>query len=151
MIIIVGVSILALLGGVWLSGESQTPDSDVISRSGLHTHPKLEIYVKGERQDIPANIGVGPQYATKPAYNPGMKMTAMHTHEADGTIHLEFPGMATREDTKLKNFFAIWGKDMQSFGTNMTMTVNGAPNSELGEYEMKDGDKIEMRYDDMTI
>lgn len=146
ILIIIGVSILALVGGAWLS-SSQTSDPDVISRSGIHTHPKLAIYVKGEKQDIPANIGVGPQYAGKPTYNPGMKMTAMHTHEADGTIHLEFPAKVTKEDTRLGNFFRIWGKDIQSFGANMIMAVNGAPNSEFGEYEMKDGDMIELRYE----
>tara|TARA_B100000745_G_scaffold126015_1_gene82109 strand:- start:3700 stop:3861 length:162 start_codon:yes stop_codon:yes gene_type:complete len=49
-------------------------------------------------------------------------------------------------NTKLKNFFVIWGKDMMSFGENVTMTVNGKENMELGEYEMKDGDIIELRY-----
>jgi len=104
--------------------------------------------VNDEKQDIPADIGIGTQYASMPTFDQSMRMTAMHTHEGDGTIHLEFSGRVTREDTTLGNFFQIWGKDMMSdFGTLTTMTVNGKENTELGEYEMKDGDKIELYYE----
>jgi len=76
-----------------------------------------------------------------------MRMNAIHTHEPDGTIHFEFPARVTREDTKLENFFTILGMDMMSFVSSVTTTVNGEETAELGEYEMKDGDKIELRYE----
>lgn len=146
--IIGGIAILLLVGGVWWSNSIQSSDPDTISTRGVHWHPQIEIYVQGEKQEIPANIGIGMQYASTPTFDQNMRMTAMHTHEPDGTIHLEFPARVTREDTKLKNFFAIWGKDMMSdFGTLTKMTVNGEENAELGEYEMKDGDKIELQYE----
>lgn len=146
--IIGGIAILLLVGGVWWSKSLQESDPNVISTRGVHWHPQIEIYVQGEKQEIPANIGIGMQYASTPTFDQNMRMTAMHTHEPDGTIHLEFPARVTREDTKLKNFFAIWGKDMMGdFGTLAKMTVNGEENAELGEYEMKDGDKIELRYE----
>lgn len=146
--IIGGIAILLLVGGVWWSKSLQESDPNVISTRGVHWHPQIEIYVQGEKQEIPANIGIGMQYASTPTFDQNMRMTAMHTHEPDGTIHLEFPARVMREDTKLKNFFAIWGKDMMSdFGTLAKMTVNGEENAELGEYEMKDGDKIELRYE----
>jgi len=47
----------------------------------------------------------------------------------------------------LENFFRNWGKDMRSFGANMRMTVNGVENTEFENYMMRDGDKIELRYD----
>lgn len=148
ILILVGIAILLLAGGVWWSKSLQSSDPNVISTQGVHWHPQIEIYVNDEKQDIPANIGIGTQYASMPTFDANMRMTAMHTHEPDGTIHLEFPGRVTREDTTLGNFFQIWGKDMMGeFGTLTKMTVNGKENTELGKYEMKDGDKIELRYE----
>lgn len=142
------VAILAALF-VGVSWTSSPPASDpgILSSSGLHWHPRLEIYVRGEKQDIPSNIGVGPHYAGMPTFDPSMRMTAIHTHDPDGTIHLEFPAQVTRDDIKLNNFFTIWGKEMMSFGSVVTMTINGEENTELGEYEMKDRDKIVLRYE----
>lgn len=147
ILIISGIAVLLLVGGIWWSKSPQSSDPDVIAIRGVHWHPQLTIYVNGEQQEIPANIGVGTEYTSMPTFDASMRMTAMHTHEPDGTIHLEFPGRVTREDTTLGNFFAIWGKDMMFFGPLVTMTVNGKENSELGEYEMKDGDKIEVHYE----
>jgi len=148
ILIIGGIAILLLVGGVWWSKSLQSSNPNVISTRGVHWHPQIEIYVQGEKQEIPANIGIGMQYASTPTFDQNMRMTAMHTHEPDGTIHLEFPARVTQKNTKLKNFFAIWGKDMmKDFGTLAKMTVNGEENAELGEYEMKDGDKIELRYE----
>lgn len=148
ILIISVAAALLLMGGVWWSNSLQSSDPDTIAVRGVHWHPHIEIYVKGEKQEIPANIGIGMQYAGTPTFDQNMRMTAMHTHEPDGIIHLEFPARVTREDTKLKNFFAIWGKDMMSdFGMLTKMTVNDKENAELGEYEMKDSDKIELRYE----
>jgi len=148
MKIFVGViTLLILFGGVWLFKAPQGDDPEVIATRGIHWHPHLEIYVKGEKQDIPADLGVGPQYAGMPTFDPAMRMTAVHTHEPDGTIHFEFPARVTREDTKLGNFFRIWNKDFRAFGRTVVMTVNGEENAELDEYEMKDGDKIVLRYE----
>lgn len=147
ILIVAAVAVALLVGGVWWSKSLQSSDLSTISTRGIHWHPQIEIYVKGEKQEIPANIGIGIQYASTPTFNQSMRMTAMHTHETDGIIHLEFPAHVTREDTKLKNFFAIWGNDIMEFGSSVTMTVNGTPNSELGEYEMGDGDKIELVYE----
>lgn len=147
-LIIVGIVILLLAGGVWWSKSLQSSNPDVISTRGVHWHPQLTIYVNNEKQDIPSNIGIGTQYASMPTFDQSMRMTAMHTHDPDGTIHLEFPGIVTREDTTLGNFFKIWGKNMMDdFGTLTSMTVNGKESTEFGAYEMKDGDKIELRYE----
>ena len=53
----------------------------------------------------------------------------------------------TKDDVKLGNFFRIWGKDIRSFGDGMTMTVNGEANTEFDNYQMRDKDKIELRYE----
>lgn len=147
-IITYSIIVVIFFGGmVWWSQSLQSEDPNVISARGIHWHPELAIYVNGEQQEIPANIGVGPQYASTPTYSPSMRMSAMHTHDPDGTIHLEFGDMVTRDDIKLGNLFKIWGKGFMEFGSSVTMTVNGIENSELEDYEMKDGDKIELRYE----
>lgn len=147
---------LILTGGVWWSNslaEKQLEEevagvdaATIVSRTGLHSHPEIKIFVNDEPVPVPGNIGVGAQYAGKPTYDAGMRMTAMHTHEPDGTAHLEFPGLVTTDDMKLGNFFAIWGREFMSFGSTVSMTVNGEENTELENYKMKDGDKIELHY-----
>ena len=138
-IIIITIVILAI-GLIWWAKANQakeitSPDSNVISMSGIHYHPKLEIYIKGEKLEIPQNIGLVGGH--KP----------IHTHDDAPIVHLEFQTKVTNDDTRLGKFFAVWGKDFNEFGQNVTMTVNGEPNTELENYEMKDGDKIELRYE----
>ncbi|MHB8710146.1 MAG: hypothetical protein ACYC6X_01175 [Minisyncoccota bacterium] len=129
--------IAVIVGLVWLvASQPKTPESDIASRSGLHWHPELAIYVKGVKQDLPANLGIV-----------GSSMAPVHTHGADGVIHLEFQGLVRKSDITLGQFFKSWGKDMRSFGTNLKMTVNGKENTEYENYIMQDKDKIELRFE----
>ena len=136
--IAIGAIVILVLASVFLlpqsSGTGRT-DSEVIADAGMHWHPMLEMYVKGEKIEIPQNIGIGAVHQP------------MHTHDDLPIIHLEFPGMVRIQDILLGRFFDIWGKDMGSFGTNMMMTVNGKENTEYGNYMMRDGDKIELQYE----
>jgi len=136
-VFIIGVVVAALLfgGAVIWSQWLEDNDPNIIARDGLHTHPELTIYVKGEKIEIPQNIGLGAVHMP------------MHTHNDLPVIHLEFPGIVKSGDVVLEQFFKVWGKSMDSFGTNMTMTVNGEENTEYGSYQMKNGDKIELRYE----
>jgi len=94
--------------------------------------------------DIPTNIGIGA------VHNP------MHTHESDGTIHMEYGGLVHEKDVLLGNFFKTWGKDFSSEGIMgsingedgvLKMTVNGIENSEFENYSIKDGDRIEIVFE----
>src|SRR3989344_3325474 len=122
-------------GSIWWSRSMQSKDPDMISREGLHWHPILEVYVNGEKQVIPANIGIGGQYSSLP-----MGMSPIHTHDdaVDGVVHLEFSGLVRKDDITLGKFIENWGKDINSFGSDVKMTVNGAENVELGNYVMRD-------------
>lgn len=123
-------------GMIWWSKSLQSEDPDVIARTGLHWHSTLEIYVNGEKQEVSPNIGVT-----------GGSMLPMHTHEPNGTVHIESAGLVRKDDVTLGRFFEIWRRDFRELGQNVTMTVNGEPNTEYENYEMKDGDKIELRYE----
>lgn len=145
---IIVLAIALMITGLVVLRSSVSPDVSVISQDGIHWHPMLDIYVQGKEIEIPANIGVGPQYASAPSYgNGGMAMTNIHTHEDLPVIHLEFSGVVTEDDIRLGNFFRVWGKDMRSFGGNMRMTVNGKESMEYENLVMHDGDKIEIRYE----
>lgn len=133
--------VIALVGGsigllVWyVASRPPIPESDIISKNGFHWHPELTIYVKGEKQEIPTDIGIGAVHQP------------IHTHDATGIIHLEFQGLVRKQDVMLGQFFKNWGKDIRSFGANIKMTVNGEENTEYENYLMQDKDKIEIRYD----
>lgn len=133
-LIIVLAVIGIFAGGIYWSKSLQSKDPNVLAANGLHWHPTLEIFVGEEKVEIPQNIGLGA------VHNP------MHTHEDLPIIHLEFNSVVRKEDTKIKKFFEVWGKDINSFGETLTMKVNGEPNTELGDYEMKDSDKIVINY-----
>ena len=163
-----GLTIAAIGGLIWfVATRPPIPESEIISKKGIHWHSELTIYMKGVKQEIPANIGIGAVHQP------------IHTHDAIGTIHLEFQGLVRKQDITLGQFFKNWGKDMQSFGSNMRpsdergsteasrsnmrpsdergsteasrpnvrMTVNGEENIEYENYVMHDKDIIELRFE----
>lgn len=121
---------------VWWSKSLQNNDPDIISRTGIHWHPQIEIYVNDKKQEISPNIGIS-----------GGAMMPMHTHKPDGTVHIESVGVIRKDNITLGQFFQIWGKNINSFGTNLKMTVNGTENTEYENYVMGDKDKIELWFD----
>ncbi len=148
IVVITALAAGVLFGGVWWSNSLAVNNPDIVTQSALHWHPVLSIYVKGVQQQIPAEIGIGAQYAGTAGYDPQMQMAAVHTHDASGTIHFEFmSGPVHKEDLTLGQFFKIWGKEMNSFGSNTRMTVNGKENTEYANYVMREGDKIELHYE----
>ncbi|OGG43058.1 hypothetical protein A3G50_01620 [Candidatus Jorgensenbacteria bacterium RIFCSPLOWO2_12_FULL_42_11] len=136
----IALAVIIIGGGlgsfIWyLATRPVIPETEIVSRNGLHWHSELSIFVKGQKQEIPANIGMGA--VEQP----------VHTHEAGGVIHLEFQGLVHQDDLKIGRFFKIWGKNFMEFGPSINMTVNGEKNGELENYRMKDGDKIELKYE----
>lgn len=134
---------LLILGGVVIVGSivwyfvSLPPlsEEDIVSKNGLHIHPKITIFAQGEKKVIPGGIGLG------------MGRSSIHTHDKDGIIHVELNGVVRKNNVRLDRFFKVWGKKFMSFGESVTMTVNGKESTELENYQMKDGDKIELRYE----
>lgn len=145
MVILAGGAIGGL--GWYIASRPQTsaiPPDEVISRSGLHWHPELSITVKGQKQEITANIGIGV------IHNP------IHTHDVTGVIHLEFSGLVRKDDLKLGKFFEVWDKQFNSncifdfcsgADGQLKMLVNGEVNTGFENYQMKDKDKIEIIYE----
>lgn len=148
------IVILVIVGGVWLSGKKQQAFAQKSSRdvaltcttdmaTKFHIHPNLEIVINGQRQEIPANIGVTP-----------ICMNAIHTHDTAGTLHVESPA---QKDFTVGDFFAVWGKPFskdQVLDSKVDdahiirITVNG---TEVQGYEntvMHDKDRIVISYEE---
>ncbi|MBI4089249.1 MAG: hypothetical protein HY424_00920 [Candidatus Levybacteria bacterium] len=146
--LVIFATFIILVGGVFLlsKGGKAVPESEVVTRNGLHWHPKLSIYIKGKKQEIPPNVGIG------------AVEQSIHTHEdnKEGIIHMEMQGVVAKDETRLGNFFRIWGKQFNSNcifdkcngpeGT-VKMTVNGKDNNDFDNYKMRDGDNIEIKYE----
>lgn len=148
-VILIGtiITVLFLVGAIFLLSKGEDtniPEDQIISRKGIHWHPRIIVSIKGEKQEIPANFGTGTVHLP------------IHTHDSSGVLHLEVNGLVTKEEIKLAKWFQLWGKQFNSNcifdkcnGSDGTvkMTVNGQENKEFENYQMKDGDRIEIRYE----
>lgn len=161
-----------IIGGIFLIGRAPARNEiadktaslatnenadEVISQKGIHWHPDLSITIKGERQSIPSNIGIGMQFAGYPQYDSMMMMTDMHTHDASGQLHWEvMEGPVKKEDIRLGQFFAVWGKKFTNScifekcnGTEgrVIFKINGKDNPDFENYLVQDKDKIEIVFE----
>ena len=131
--------------------------SGIISEKGIHWHPELTITIKGEKQLIPADIGMGKQFVDDPHYDEMMMMTDMHTHDASGTLHWEvMDGPVREDDVRLVEFFRVWDKKFSNScifeyctgrGGQLRFIVNGKSNADFENYRIQDGDRIEIIYE----
>ncbi|HXA29407.1 MAG TPA: hypothetical protein VN193_11755 [Candidatus Angelobacter sp.] len=82
-----------------------------------HVHAHLAIYVNGAQRSIPAGIGIAPprQIQTQSDGTPfvvgGSCFYWLHSHTADGIIHIESPDQ--RQYT-LGNWFDIWQQPLSA-------------------------------------
>jgi hypothetical protein len=147
----IGIGVLALLlvAGFYLFGTRAEGGEDAeglestadIPSGPIHWHPELTIIIDGQKITIPPGIGLTGGH--KP----------IHTHESDGTLHVE-NNYPTKKNMRLGYFFEIWDKEFSNeciftsctdAGT-LRMTVDGVENLEFDDYILQDGDKIVIEY-----
>ena len=138
-----------------LKKSSRPENTSGVPQQPIHWHPKLKIIIKGEEQFIPSGIGINLGNNIDNQIS-GMRMSPTHTHESDGTIHLENNRPWQKPETlTLGYFFKVWGKNFNSScifeycnGENehLKMTVNGKENFEFDKYIMHDKDEIIIEY-----
>lgn len=149
-----GIGILALVIALLVSGRflSKGAGSTLSSRevalncttdmaTQFHIHTSLTIVINGKEQKLPSGIGI----------KPGC-MNALHTHEADGEIHVESP---LKRDFTLGDFFAVWDKpfskdqilDFKTDGKNaIRVQVNGSDVDTFENTILRDKDRIVINY-----
>jgi hypothetical protein len=79
----------------------------------FHIHAHLSVFVNGRQRQIPAAIGIPGAQAENTSQGPfvatGNCFYWLHTHAADGIIHIESPVHRTYT---LGNFFDEWGQPL---------------------------------------
>jgi hypothetical protein len=141
----VAVVVIVVIGlFVWGRSASETSagtwaDTDVACLPGghqnamLHIHPEIEIMVDGIPETVPANIGIN-QFC----------MAEVHTHAADGVIHLE--SVNTSAEFPIADFFTVWDRELERESYDVSVTVNGEEVSDPLSYIMGDHDLIVITY-----
>jgi len=131
-----------------------TGNSINIPAGEIHWHPRVTIKINGEGVMIPINIGstIG---KVVDVHLSGMRMSPTHTHETDGTIHMENNNPSSKpETTTIGYFFYVWDKQFSSScifehctdNGELKMYVNGKENYEFENYIMRDKDEILIEY-----
>jgi hypothetical protein len=117
--ILVGASVgIALIINIVIAGppplEQCIPSEDM----PFHQHAYLNVTLNGEPFTVPANIGI-----TSDCVKP------LHTHEADGTIHVEFikPTRFT-----LGIFVELWGLNLDQY--DVKVFVKAADDADFREF-----------------
>jgi hypothetical protein len=104
----------------------------------MHIHVYVTIIIDGQKQVIPAGIGIEEPQGDLP----------IHTHDTTGKIHIESPITRTFH---LSDFFAIWGQPLGNHdvlgyhtgaGDLVTMTVNGQPSTAFGSLALRDQQQV---------
>jgi hypothetical protein len=86
---------------------------DTGEQLAFHIHTRLTIFVDGKPKTVPYGVGISdPQLEPGvgvPFVAAGACFSWLHTHAADGIIHIESP---VRRTFTLGNFFEIWGQPL---------------------------------------
>ena len=114
---------LPVPNGTALAGTAATTTGQNINGIGcqtseqtlFHIHAHLTIFANGQARQIPAGIGIPGAQATQTQSGPfienGTCFYWLHTHAADGIVHIESPVQRTYT---LGDFFDEWGQPLSS-------------------------------------
>ena len=96
---------------------------DTSEQTLFHIHAHLTLFVNGSPRQVPAGIGIpgaaGQSTPQGPFISSGKCFYWLHTHAADGIVHIESPVHRTYT---LGNFFDEWG---QPLGPNQAGPAHG--------------------------
>ncbi len=103
-----------------LSADSLKPQT--MEGEVLHIHQHLDLLVHGKPVAVPANIGINQQAGW---------LSAIHTHDTTGIMHVESPFKAT---FTLGEFFDVWGvrftaSCLGSYCTDVDEHATSTPNT----------------------
>jgi hypothetical protein len=122
------------LAGTSASTSGQAIDGiscQTAEQTVFHIHTHLTIFVHGQQRQVPAGIGiphaVAQQTSAGPFVDSGSCFYWLHTHAADGIIHIESPEQRT---FTLGDFFDEWNQPLSAGQVGsakgaVTVIVNG--------------------------
>jgi hypothetical protein len=120
----------SLAPGQSVDGISCAP----LEQLAFHIHAHLTVFVDGAPRRIPYGIGIAPPLQVEstpqgPFAGAGACFSWLHTHAADGIIHIESP---SERVYTLGDFFDVWGQALgptvvASARGHVTALVNGRP------------------------
>jgi hypothetical protein len=87
-----------------------------------HIHSHLDVYVNGQKVEVPGLIGIDPK---------GTFISPLHTHSPDGVLHIEAPAKAV---ITLGQFLTEWGVSPEGF----TAYVNGVQTADVAGIQLQD-------------
>lgn len=114
-------------------------EESVVSETGVHWHTDIAVIIKGQSQPLPPNLSGN----------------GLGTQDTSGKVHWGPSGRVTANQLRLGIFFQTWGKPFSSTQLldkqngsegKVSMTVNGQPNTEFDNYQIKDNDDIVIRF-----
>jgi hypothetical protein len=138
------------LAGTSSAATGQTVDGiscQTSEQTVFHIHTHLTVFVNGQQRQVPAAIGilgaVAQQTPVGPFIGSGTCFYFLHTHAADGIIHIESPVQRTYT---LGDFFDVWGQPLSPDQAGpakgkVTVIINGKVytgnprNAPLGSHE----------------
>lgn len=101
----------------------------------LHIHPTLEIWVDGEQEPIPSNLGIS-----------ATCMAEVHTHTEANVLHIETTRAGRINDLSLADFFAVWGQPFERAGYTAEIFVDGEEVASPTAVRFEDLSLIQVRY-----
>lgn len=106
-------TIIVVGGGMAYLVYANNQESNVHGEPvAYHIHAFIEVYQGDQKLQVPANIGVPidqNHYLAK--YGPD-GMSPIHTHAADGVIHIE--SKTSDKQFTLGEFLGLWGENIES-------------------------------------
>ncbi len=139
---------VAVIGAAGVLSLQPTAPNAV--NTSLHQHPNLQVFIAGQAQVVPGDIGIAANHwvdHSMDAYGEMAGMSPLHTHDSSGVIHLE---MSRWHACTLGDLFAVWGQPFDeghllSSAGAVSMTVNGNPSTEFRGLVLQDGQQIVVR------
>jgi hypothetical protein len=110
-LLLVGAVVLIVVAS--LNGSKNSPSGQPVDsiqcqsneQLAVHYHAHLSILIDGNETTLPAGVGID---------QTDQCLYWMHTHQADGVIHIEAPKSAATRKFTLGNIFDIWHKPLDS-------------------------------------
>lgn len=137
------IAIVLVIGITSMSPIKPTSDTQTSNdeKMLMHIHTRLYLNFDSKPYMVPQNVGIDPDLWKDHSLDKyGMKgMAPLHTHTADGMIHIE--SKIIRNYT-LGEFLSIWGIDLKD--SNVIVTSYNQPVSNYRNHILKDDEPIIM-------